>query len=346
MHTSRILGAISSALVAAACSTAAQPTAQQLPSDVVATVGSTSITLAEVDARALRRNASTYGDLPLAQAVYEARRATLDEIVAEQLIEREAQASGTESAALVTREIEAKVVAPTDAEVAAWYDANRAQVQGAALDQIREPIRSMLAQERRRTARRLYVDSLIAKTPVRLSLEPPRTNVALDGRPTKGPANAPIEIVEFSDFQCPFCLRATTIISEVLEQYGDRVRLMYRHYPLPNHPNARPAAEASLCALDQDRFWQYHDRLFAAQDRLTDEDLKRHAADLGLDSARFNACLDAGRFQADVDTDMRDGSNAGVSGTPAFFINGRFLGGAQPFEAFQRIIDEELARAK
>jgi protein-disulfide isomerase len=121
---------------------------------------------------------------------------------------------------------------------------------------------------------------------------------------------------------------------------------MYRHYPLPNHPNARPAAEASLCALDQDRFWQYHDRLFAAQDRLTDEDLKRHAADLGLDSARFNACLDAGRFQADVDTDMRDGSNAGVSGTPAFFINGRFLGGAQPFEAFQRIIDEELARAK
>jgi protein-disulfide isomerase len=346
MRIRTALGAAWVVMLAASCSTAAQPTPQQLPSDVVATIGSGSITLAEVDARALKRTANNFGDLPLVQALYEARRTTLDEIIGSQLVELEAKALGIEPTALVEREIEAKVVNPTDADIAAWYEANRAQVQGAPLDQISEPIRLMLAQERRRTARSRYVETLKAKTPVKVLLEPPRTAMAHAGRPARGPSNAPIEIVEFSDFQCPFCLRATATMTQILEQYGDRIRLIYRHYPLPNHPNARPAAEASLCAQDQDKFWPYHDRLFAAQDKLTNEDLKRHAAELGLDTAQFNACFEAGRFQAEIDTDMQDGSEAGVSGTPAFFINGRFLGGAQPIEAFQRIIDEELARAK
>ena len=346
MRTTTIFSAVGLVVLGAACSTAAQPSRQQTPSDVVATIGSTSITLAEVDARALTRPASNFGDLPLLQALYEARRATVDEIVAGQLIEREAKALGIDSAALVEREVEAKVATPTEAEVAGWYEANRAQVQGATLEQVSEPIRAMLTQERRRLTRGAYVDTLKAKTPVKVMLEPPRTQVAHAGRPVKGPSNAPIEIVEFSDFQCPFCFRAESILTQVLAQYGDRIRLIYRHYPLPNHPNARPAAEAALCAQDQDKFWPYHDRLFASQDKLTNEDLKRHASDLGLDSVRFNACFDAGRFQAEVDADMRDGSEAGVSGTPAFFINGRYLGGAQPFEAFQHIIEEELARAK
>jgi protein-disulfide isomerase len=346
MHITKVLIAVWLVVLGVACSSAAQPSSQQAPSDVVATIGSASVTLAEVDKQALRQTANNFGDLPLAQALYEARRAAIEEIVATQLIEREAKALSIDPAALTTREIEAKVPAPTDAEVEAWYEANRARVEGTPLDRIREPIRSLLAQEGRQVARSRYVDALKAKTPVTIALAPPRTAVGDAGRPARGPAGAPIEIIEFSDFQCPFCLRATSIITQVLAKYGDRIRLVYRHYPLPSHPNARPAAEASLCANEQDRFWPYHDRLFASSDELSDDDLKRHAGDLGLDSAKFNACFDSRKFQEEVEADIDAGNESGVSGTPAFFINGRFLGGAQPFENFQRVIDEELARAK
>jgi protein-disulfide isomerase len=129
-----------------------------------------------------------------------------------------------------------------------------------------------------------------------------------------------------------------------MKTYGDRVRLVYRHFPLPNHPDAWPAAEASLCAAEQNRFWPYHDRLFGAQDKLSTEGLKQHAAELGLNLPAFNGCVDSRKFQSAVQTDVDAGKELGVTGTPSFFINGRPLGGAQPFDAFQQIIDDELAR--
>jgi protein-disulfide isomerase len=168
--------------------------------------------------------------------------------------------------------------------------------------------------------------------------------VAADGRPARGPENAPVTIIEFSDFECPYCLRAHPTVQQVLSTYGDRVRFVYRHYPLPNHPNARPAAEASACAHEQGKFWPYHDRLFSSAGKLSAADLKQHAVELGLDAAQFNACVDGRKYRADVDADMQVAEKAGVSGTPAFFINGRVLGGAQPFEAFQRVIEDELKR--
>src|SRR5262249_43252427 len=116
--------------------------------------------------------------------------------------------------------------------------------------------------------------------------------------------------------------------------------------PLPNHPNARPAAEASACAAEQGQFWPYHDRLFAQPSKLSDADLKSHAAALGLDAAKFNASVDSHKFKSLVDHDVKDGEEAGVNGTPAFFINGRLLSGAQPYEAFRRLIDDELAQKK
>jgi protein-disulfide isomerase len=345
--SSSITTASAALLLFAACSTSAQPSrAPAAPSDVVATVGPTAITLEELDARALQEAASSFGNLTLAQAVYEARRQMLDEIIGTRLIEGEAAAQGIEVSALVDQEIGAKVVLPTEADVEAWYKANAARLQGAPLEQIRGPIRELLANERHREARRRYVEALKAKTPVRVTLDPPRTKVADGGRPARGPADAPVEIVEFSDFQCPFCQRAFATVTKVLDTYGDRVRFVYRHYPLPNHPDARPAAEASLCAAEQDRFWPYHDRLFANTSALGDADLKAHAAALGLDTAQFNACVDSRKYRDEVQADFEDGEAAGVSGTPAFFINGRLLSGAQPFEAFQRVIDEELERSR
>jgi protein-disulfide isomerase len=325
-----------------ACSSAAQPR-PPAPSDVVATVGSASITLAEVDAAALQVPAETFGGLTLSQALYEARRSVLDDLVGNALLDQEAKSRGVDRAAVVSQEILSKVAAPTEGEVAAWYNANPTRVQGASLEQVRDPIRSFLVDERTRQARNEYLDRLKTKTGVKILLEPPRQTLTSANSPSKGPAKAPVELVEFSDFQCPFCVRADPIVTKILQTYGDRIRFVYRFYPLPSHPNARSAAEAAACADEQGKFWPYHDRLFAAPSKLADADLKQAAVELGLDGPKFNACLDSHEPKARVDADVRAGQEAGVNGTPAFFINGRPLSGAQPFEAFKRVIDEELA---
>jgi protein-disulfide isomerase len=329
-----------------ACTSTAQParSTEAGPAAVVATIGGAPITLAELDRQALRRDAADYGGLSLAQALYEARRAALDELIATRLIDAEATRLGLDGATLAQREIVAKIQEPTEAEISAWYQANQDRVQQAELDQVREPIRQLLLRERGFSAQAQYIEVLKTRTPVTISLNPPREDVADAGRPSRGPADAPVQIVEFSDFQCPFCQQSVATIERVLKEYGDRVRLVYRHFPLPNHPDAWPAAEASLCAAEQDQFWPFHDRLFANQDKLAVSALKQHAADLGLDTAAFDACVDSRRHQAAVQADMETAQALGVTGTPAFFINGRPLGGAQPFPRFKEVIDEELQR--
>jgi protein-disulfide isomerase len=316
--------------------------------DVVATVGATSITLAEVDDKALKQMASDFGPVRLAEALYEARRAALDVMIAAALFEQEAKARGTTPQALMASEVEAKAAADpvTDAEVAAWYQANQDRVQGATLEQVRAPIRSLLAGEHLDKAHDRFVATLKMKTPVRILLDPPREHVAEAGRPARGPEHAPIEMIEFSDFQCPFCLRAYPTLMKVLDTYGDRIRFVYRHYPLKNHPRARPAAEAAQCANEQGKFWPYHNLLFGTPGHLEDAELKKSAASLGMNPEQFNACVDSHKYAADVDADIAAGDEAGVSGTPAFYINGRVLSGAQPFEAFTAIIDEELANKR
>jgi protein-disulfide isomerase len=343
MRDLRTAVVFSAVLAVMACSsTSAEQTPRPAQTDVVATVGSTPITLAEVDDKALEQSAPA--GVKLSQALYEARRAALDEIVATKLFDAAAKAQGVERSALIEKEITSKVPTVTDTEIVAWYQANQNRVQGASLDQVRQPIRSLLTQERMRAVREEYLDTLKAKTPVRLMLEPPRQKIAASDSPTKGASNAPIEMIEFSDFQCPFCQRANPTVQQVLNTYGDRIRFVYRHYPLPNHPNARPAAEAASCAGEQGKFWPYHDRLFANPSKLSAGDLKQAAAELGLDTAKFNACVDSHKEQAKVEADVRAGEDAGVDGTPAFFINGRMISGAQPFDVFKKVIDEELKR--
>lgn len=330
-----------------ACSTSAQParraTRTLSPTDVVATYGDATITLAEVDERALSQPTSNFGSMRLVDALYEARRTAIDDIINIRLVEREAKTQGVEVAPLLEREIASKVVPPTDLDIAAWYKANPQRVNGAAIEQVRDPIRNLLTQERGQEARRTYLDSLRAKLAISVSLDPPRVQVDAAGRPTRGPKDAPIEIIEFSDFQCPFCLSAFPTVQRVLKTYSDKVRFTYRHYPLQNHPNARPAAEASACAAEQDKFWEYHDRLFTDQSKLSSSDLRQHAAAVGLNPTTFNDCLEGKKFARQIDEDVDAANKVGVNGTPAFFINGRILSGAQPFEAFQRVIDDELA---
>ena len=325
----------------------AQSSAQQprmpAPTDIVATVGSTSITLAQVDEKALQQSAGNFGAMKLAQALFEARRIAVQELVEGELIAQDAKARTIDQAAVIRQEITAKVAEPTSGDVALWFEQNQSRLQGASLEQTRSAIKSYLVQQRTLAARQQYLDGLRAKVATRIMLDPPRQVIAKADRPSKGPDNAPIEMIEFSDFQCPFCRNAFPTVHQVLKAYGDRIHFIYRHFPLASHPRALPAAEASQCAAEQGKFWQFYDKLFGDQSQFGDEDFKQDAAQLGLDAAQFNACVDSHKYRAEIDIDIRAGNEAGVSGTPAFFINGRMLSGAQPFEAFKRIIDEELA---
>jgi protein-disulfide isomerase len=270
----------------------------------------------------------------------------LERFVEQKLMEAEAAARGVDVLALQQAEIQSKIGEVTDAEVNEWYQANQARVGGRPLDQIAPQIKQFLSQQRGVEAKDTFVKALKAKHKTRILMDVARVQVAEgEGSPAKGgPAGAPITIVEFSDFQCPFCGRVNPALAKVRETYGDKVRIVFRQFPLSIHPQAPKAAEASLCAADQGKFWEYHDALFADQQKLGVPDLKAKATALALDQAAFDACLDGGSKAAKVAKDMEDGTKAGVSGTPALFVNGRFLNGAVPFEELAKVIDDELAR--
>jgi len=170
--------------------------------------------------------------------------------------------------------------------------------------------------------------------------------VPVGDAPVKGSADAYVTIVEFSDFQCPFCSRVEATMKQVVETYGKDVRVAFKQNPLPFHNNAGIAAEASLAAHDQGKFWEMHEKLFANQNGLEREKLEGYAKDLGLNAAKFKDSLDSNKHKASIDADQKLARDLGASGTPSFFVNGRSLRGAQPFDAFKTLIDEELAKAK
>ncbi len=161
----------------------------------------------------------------------------------------------------------------------------------------------------------------------------------------KGPANAKVTLIEYSDFQCPFCGRFLPTVQQIIKEYGNKVRFVYRHFPLNSiHPMAQKAAEASECASEQGKFWEFHDLAFANQASLSLENLKVWATQLGLNAGKFNTCLDSGKYATRVQADLTEGEQKGVSGTPATFVNGQLVSGALPFEAMKQIIDQELAK--
>src|SRR5262245_7838380 len=265
-------------------------------------------------------------------------------MISEQLIEKEAKSRNVTTEQLVATEVIAKVPQPTDAEIQKVYDENKAQLQGQTLEQVKPRIVEFLKPQKGAERPAAFITELKGKYKTTVALKPPKGDVSPAGPPARGPEAAPVTIVEFSDYECPFCKRAEPTVKKVLETYGDKVRLVYRNYPLEFHATARPAAEASACAADQGRFWEVHDKMFATCD-LHDAKLKSLAGEVGLDQAKFDECFAKKQFKADIDKDMADASSVGVTGTPAFFINGRMLSGAQPFEKFKEVIDEELARS-
>jgi protein-disulfide isomerase len=275
-------------------------------------------------------------------ALYEFRADALDRMIDERLLEAEAQKRGVDTNALLMQEN--PQTAPTDEEVQAFFDENKARLGDATLEQIAPQIRRYLMQQAAQQAHDQFIDKLREQAGVALNFEPPRIEVAATG-PSIGPENAPVTIVEFSDFQCPFCARARPVVQQIHERYPDKVRVVYRHLPLESiHPRARAAAEASVCADEQGHFWEYHDLLFDNNRALGDEDLQHYAEQAGLDVEAFKTCVGDKQTDEIVDRDLAAAHEAGLSGTPAFFVNGILLTGAQPIDRFVEVIDRELAR--
>lgn len=296
--------------------------------------------ITEADIRTKNEDQFKALDREYQQNVHQLLESSLDQAVQDRLLEAEAAARKTSKDQLLA---EIKPAAVTDADVDAFYEQNKAQIPSPK-EQVAARIKAYLEQQNQQKARGEYFKTLEAKYKVDYKLEPIRVDVAATG-PAKGPATAPVTIVEFSDFQCPFCSRLTPTLKQVEEKYGNKVRVVFRQYPLPFHQNAEKAAEASLCALDQGKFWELHDAMFGNQAELGVDQLKAKAASLGLNADKFNKCLDSGEKAAAIQADIKAGSAAGVSGTPAMFINGRFINGAVPIDQITTVIDDELRRA-
>ena len=304
--------------------------------DVVATVDGTPITRAALEAEVKPQL------VEIDNQRYEVLSEGLDGMIAEALVAKEAKARGLSTEALMQQEVTAKLATPSDADIQKVYDANKAQLGNATLDQVKDRIVQYLQGQQEAELQEKFITSLREKYKTTVALKPPKIDVADGGAPSQGPANAPVTIIEFSDYECPFCKRAEPTVEQVVAAYPDKVRLVYRHYPLPFHKSARPAAEAAACANAQGKFWEYHKKVFSAPS-LDDATLKKLAGEVGLDQAKFDTCLTNKEMAAAVDKDVADASAVGVRGTPAFFINGRMISGAQPFEKFKVIIDEEIA---
>lgn len=333
-------------LLALACSAPAQQVSSGPGSDVAARVGDRAITMKDVEERWQKSEPSEHAQAML--QLYEGRKQALDAIIAEILIEQAAKAKGQNAQQFAQAEIARRVTAVSEEEVVAFFQENQAQMQGRDLSTMAPVIRRFLEEQQRAGAYRALVAELRkAGPPVRMLFDAPRHEVAVAADdPAVGGKAAPVTIVEFSDFQCPFCARVMPTLKRVQQTYGDRVRIVWKDFPLTTiHPQAFKAAEAGNCAREQGRFWELHDRLFASQQALEPEALKKHAADVGLDAASFNACLDTAKHSSRVQEQIRAANALGVTSTPSLFINGRLVTGAQPYEVLAAIIDEELERA-
>jgi protein-disulfide isomerase len=323
-----------------------QGASAQDASKTIATIDGQPITQAELDAWIKEDLFRQQTEDSAATELYELRARSLDHLIDERILAAEAKRRGVSTDDVIAAERKA-LGEVSDEQVTAFYEQNKAKMGGATRDQVADRIRSFL-DEKRTTE---IAAALRKRAQVTLLLEPPRITVAAEG-PSLGPADAPVTIVEFSDFQCPYCGRAWSTVKEIHQRYPKQVRIVYRNLPLETiHPNSRNAAEAAACADAQGRFWDFHDRLFANQRALAPEDLQRYAKEIGLDTAAFDQCVKDRKSRARVDGDLaaasEAASNAGKRGlgTPAFFVNGILISGAKPAEDFYRLIDAELARA-
>lgn len=310
------------------------------PSDAVfAKIGAHPITAQQVDNAVL-------SSVSPAQ-LYDLRKRALDKMIDDYLIDNAAKAAGLSREQYLAREL--KPAKPSEAEAHKFFDDNKssiqAQVKGATFDQVKDRLIAALERQNQQQEHAALIAKLRQQTPVNVTLQPPRFAVNSAGHPWTGGADAPVTVVEFSDFQCPYCRAAESTVNAMRAKYGERIKFIYMDFPLSFHQHAMDAARAGQCAAKQDKFWPYHDAIFADQSKLSGTDLKATAKKLGLDAKKFDACFDQDQPDREIKAEQAEGESLGVTGTPTFFINGREVVGAQPLQKLAEVIDDETVAA-
>jgi len=268
------------------------------------------------------------------QQYYSAERAALEQWIDDQVVAEEARSEKLTVDELLERTIH--VNDPTDDQLRVYFE-------GLNTDQSFESVRDKILQHirelRRAKIRTAYVASLREKAGVHITFDPPAVDLSSNA-PILGPKNAPIQVVEFADYECPYCQQAYPVIQKLRETYGSKMSFSFRDYPLPMHPDAPKAAEAARCAGVQGKYWEYHDSLFKDK-KLAVPDLKDEARKLSLDTTSFDKCLDSGIQAEQVKNDSSEAQRLQLTGTPTFFINGHLYSGAVNLNELQKAIDKE-----
>ena len=328
--------------VAAVAATAAPVTADRQA--VVARLDGEPIHAGDVDDRV--KGGLIRAEVEYRESTHKLRAQGLEELVDQRLAERKAKAEGLTREAYVEREVKALVKDPTDGEMRALYEQAKARGQELPPFEVVRPEITRFITERKTQEALEQVHVKLRESAKLESLLPalqlPRVDVDTKG-PSLGADGAAVTIVAFSDYECPYCKQADPAVKQIVEAYPGKVRLVFREFPLPNHRHAQKASEAALCAGDQGKYWQMNEKLFANQEALEVAKLKEYARAVGLEQTAFDKCLDGGAKAKDIEASMKAGEDAGVSGTPSFFINGRPLSGAASFDRLKEIIDAELA---
>lgn len=283
---------------------------------------------------------------PLREQEYQIKKKALDALIGQKVVDAEAKKKGLTSEQLYQQEVDAKVPEPTEVELNAVYAIQREQLGGKPFEEVKAQLSQNLKRAKTQQARQEYSAKLRDQAKVAVLLSPPKTQVGFDPARVRGNAKARVMIVEFSDFQCPYCGQVEATLKSVLAKHTDTVALAFRDMPITQiHPMAMGAAEAGRCAGEQGKFWEMHDAMFSDQAGLDKNGLESKAQKLGIDQKQFESCLATEKYKTQIQQDSQEGMRAGVSGTPGFFINGVFISGAQQEAAFEKIIQDQLNQA-
>jgi protein-disulfide isomerase len=333
----RVYTALGSVLLTLASVACAQET-ESSGDPVVARIGDEVITESELE--------ETVGPslVSLRQQIYDTKLAGLKDEIYKRLVRKAAAAEGVSESEYLNSHIDQKVGEPDEGEVVklmSQYRARLAEDDAKARDQVVQALK----QRARQSAAEDLRKQLFAEAGVKILLDPPRVAFTFDDtNPSRGAADAPVVLIEYTDYQCPYCTRVQPTLNKLIERYDGKLLHVFKNLPLPMHAQAQLAASAALCAKDQGKFWELHDWLFANQRSLSRDSIVEAAGKLGMDTEVLASCIDEGKYNERLQAEIAEARSYGITGTPGFLVNGRVVTGARPLEAFESVIDDELAR--